>query len=84
MAPRATPPAVCRNRGCPNPAAGGGAPGFCQDCGLSYIRWRASRDELERGDLQAAGYAPGQPIDPDELAGFDALFRYLTPRPPKP
>jgi len=80
MAPRPVVPPLCRRPGCADPAAGG-TPGFCVDCGLTYIQWRAFRDEIERGDLAAAGYGTDDLIDPVDEAGLDDLFRYLIPGP---
>jgi len=61
--PRANPSPVCRRAGCPNPSAAATF-GYCIDCGLTYIRWRVTRDELERLDLAAAGYTPASPSTP--------------------
>jgi hypothetical protein len=71
---------VCRRAGCPNPSAAATF-GYCFDCGLTYIRWRVQRDELERLDLAAAGYGPGEPVDPDDEASLDLMHRLLTPLP---
>lgn len=44
---------VCRRSGCPEDAFY--PAGFCFDCGVIYLTWRAARDRFEAVDLAAGG-----------------------------
>jgi hypothetical protein len=68
---------VCRRQGCADDAFCG--VGYCFDCGLIYLNWRARRDRLEAADPAAGGRLPqAEPGDgPDLAEALDLIYLYL-------
>ena len=76
-APRPAVRPVCRRPGCAEDAFYG--IGFCLDCGLTYLTWRARRDRREAADLAAGGHLRPAELDDDpELAeALDLIYLFL-------
>lgn len=68
---------VCRRAGCAADAFYGS--GYCFDCGLIYLDWRARRDSLEAADLAAGEYLSDAELadDPQLAEALDLIYLYL-------
>lgn len=73
-----SPQPVCRRPGCACDAVG--PHGLCAGHDLHYVRWRAWRDDLDRGD-RADLEGDDDPLDGALADALDDLHRHLTPGP---